>query len=120
VLAGGDGSGAGSSTDGLGFGSGAGGRGGIGGGHVLPLEPSDPPPDGGHDVVIGRNPPHPRARAHVRTRCAETTRRAKRLLVAPKWEALGRKPQENDWPQPQVRVVFGLLIVNPAPCRPSL
>jgi hypothetical protein len=28
--------------------------------------------------------------------------------------------QENDWPHPQVRVVFGLLIVNPAPCSPSL
>src|SRR6476661_5102606 len=27
---------------------------------------------------------------------------------------------ENDWPQPQVRVVFGLLIENPAPCSPSL
>ena len=27
---------------------------------------------------------------------------------------------ENDWPQPQVRVAFGLLIVNPAPWRPSL
>ena len=28
--------------------------------------------------------------------------------------------QENDWPQPHVRCAFGLLIVNPAPCRPSL
>jgi hypothetical protein len=28
--------------------------------------------------------------------------------------------QENDWPQPQVRCAFGLLIVNPAPWRPSL
>src|SRR5581483_4104754 len=28
--------------------------------------------------------------------------------------------QEKDWPQPQVRVVLGLLIVNPAPIRPSL
>ena len=28
--------------------------------------------------------------------------------------------QENDWPQPQVRWALGLLIVNPAPWRPSL
>ena len=28
--------------------------------------------------------------------------------------------QENDWPQPQVRCAFGLLIAKPAPWRPSL
>jgi hypothetical protein len=28
--------------------------------------------------------------------------------------------QENDWPQPQVRVTFGLLMVKPASCSPSL
>ncbi len=28
--------------------------------------------------------------------------------------------QENDWPQPHVRWALGLLIVNPAPWRPSL
>jgi hypothetical protein len=28
--------------------------------------------------------------------------------------------QENDWPHPQVRWALGLLIVNPAPWRPSL
>jgi hypothetical protein len=27
---------------------------------------------------------------------------------------------ENDWPQPQLRSAFGLLIANPAPWRPSL
>ena len=31
-----------------------------------------------------------------------------------------RVGQENDWPQPQVRCAFGLLIAKPAPWRPSL
>ena len=33
---------------------------------------------------------------------------------------LGGIDQEKDWPQPQVRCALGLLIVNPASCRPSL
>src|SRR5215216_1163700 len=120
------------------------GRGG-GGGQVLPgPPPSSPlsPPLGGHVGVIAASPPSASAdravlkcsrepyedhvasssvRAHGRgVSKEENAKRPRRSGVVEHRARLGRPvDQENDWPHPQVRVVFGLLIVKPAPCSPS-
>jgi hypothetical protein len=130
-----------SNGDGSGRGSGRGG----GGGHVLPelapSSPESPPPDGGHVGVMDAEPSLSARRALVKNVPEQTTGIASRLpvlctrgdgdskskrprrsgVVRPKVPRWSRSDdQENDCPHPQVRVVFGLLIVKPASCSPSL
>jgi hypothetical protein len=130
------------SGDGVGSHGRGSGRGGGGGGQVLPpppWSPESPPLDGGHVGVMGASlPPPARIARYAFPRRLRGTRhnfQCPRALVArndpaeagsPSGEIrspvglVGSVDQENDCPHPQVRVVFGLLIVNPASCSPSL
>jgi hypothetical protein len=125
-------------------GRGSGGVGGGGGGHVLPepppWSPLSPPPLGGHVGVMVANPPSANADRAVAKVFPRTLRGSRRKFQCPRVPNAGtdaKRPrrsgvvehrarlgrtvdQENDWPHPHVRVVFGLLMVNPAPCSPSL
>ena len=51
---------------------------------------------------------------------ADASTATTRLLHVKLVSISGGIDQEKDWPQPQVRCAFGLLIVKPAPWSPSL